>query len=354
MRLYTKGAALVRNYNQTSGSAPLTCDNELDTYASINLTSLDPSCAPNCSWYRLHSDNTTEGPITSVMLRAPEGAVLLNQLAGALSTSSVTPPAAMVGVSYSSKLQASGGSGTGYTWQLTSGSLDGLNLAPDGTISGTPSSAGTFSFAVKVTDSLNDTATASLSMVVIPVLAITTTSLPGGMVGTVYTATLTASGGTMPYTWSLASGALPPGVSLSQGGSLTGTPTVSGQFSFSIRVTDAGSYAVSQPLMLTVAQPIAGVPYFTPPAGNYSGPVSVTISTSTAGATICYTTDGSVPTATGNLCAGGSTQTYSGPITVPWSEVVSTIAIKSGYQNSAVGSASYILPVQQPKTHIIM
>lgn len=72
---------------------------------------------------------------------------------------------ATVGTAYTASLAASGGSGKGYSWKVTSGSLPaGLSLAAAGSISGTPSTAGTSSFTVQVTDSASDTATASLSI----------------------------------------------------------------------------------------------------------------------------------------------------------------------------------------------
>jgi hypothetical protein len=73
-------------------------------------------------------------------------------------------------------------------------------------------------------------------------LAITTTSLPGGVTNVAYSATLAVTGGTMPYTWSIASGSLPAGLSLNtSSGAIAGTPTVGGGFSFTARVSDAGS-----------------------------------------------------------------------------------------------------------------
>jgi hypothetical protein len=73
-------------------------------------------------------------------------------------------------------------------------------------------------------------------------LAITTTSLPSGVTNVAYSATLTASGGTTPYTWFIASGSLPAGLSLNAAsGVITGTPTTVGTFSFGAQVTDAGS-----------------------------------------------------------------------------------------------------------------
>ena len=87
---------------------------------------------------------------------------------------------------------------------------------------------------------------------------------------------------------------------------------------------------------------IASAPTFSPPAGSYGPAQTVTISTTTTGSTICYTTDGSTPTANGaGTCVHGST--YSAPITVSSSETVRAIASLSGFSDSGVSSAAYII-----------
>ena len=63
-------------------------------------------------------------------------------------------------------------------------------------------------------------------------VAITTLALPNGVTNAVYSATLTADGGTLPYTWSRTSGSLPPGLTLSGDGVISGTPTTTGTFNF--------------------------------------------------------------------------------------------------------------------------
>ena len=70
-------------------------------------------------------------------------------------------------------------------------------------------------------------------------LSTTTSSLPQGVVNVPYTATVSASGGLTPYAWNVASGNLPSGLSLSRSGVLSGTPTASGSFSFSVAVSDS-------------------------------------------------------------------------------------------------------------------
>lgn len=72
-------------------------------------------------------------------------------------------------------------------------------------------------------------------------IAVTTTALPGAIKGSAYSATLTATGGTSPYNWSIASGQLPTGLTLSSTGTISGTPTASGEFNVTVQVTDSAA-----------------------------------------------------------------------------------------------------------------
>src|SRR4051812_4694482 len=133
--------------------------------------------------------------------------------------SPATLPQAQVGVDYSVTLQVKGGQAP-YAWLVSSGSLPpGLSLFPlTGVISGRPTAPGTSSFRVIVTDLLLGTDNQNFTIVTQAAAApptISTTTLPAGTAGTSYSQTLSATGGTTPYSWSVSAGNLPPGVTLS-------------------------------------------------------------------------------------------------------------------------------------------
>src|SRR5262249_5581067 len=96
----------------------------------------------------------------------------------------------------------------------------------------------------------------AFSITIIPALTITTpTPLQGGTEGVFYSQQFQAVGGTPGYTWSLASGTLPTGLTLTGGGLLSGTPSAAGIFSFTIRVTDSASVTTTKSFSLTVTCP---------------------------------------------------------------------------------------------------
>jgi len=170
-------------------------------------------------------------------------------------TTSSLPPGTQ-GVPYSQRLAATGGIPP-YVWSLNSGTLPaGLVLnAIDGAISGVPGATGTFNISIQANDSTGTPATASLTLVVSgPKLVIITTSpLPGATLNAPYSQTLVAAGGSPPYSWSIASGSLPPGLALNSSGLISGTPTTPGAFTFNVQLSDALNTVTSSQFSLNTA-----------------------------------------------------------------------------------------------------
>jgi hypothetical protein len=169
---------------------------------------------------------------------------------GTLTVLTTSLPPALIGVPYSQTLVATGGTPP-YTWSLPSGRLPGgFVLSPNGVISGTADPANQpdgfldpLLLGFRVTDSSTPAQSATAQLVfdiTKPALQITTPSLPGGAVGVPYSFTMTASGGgSGVYTWGLASGVLPAGLSLDPAtGVINGTPTATMVRRVIISVTD--------------------------------------------------------------------------------------------------------------------
>ncbi len=138
-------------------------------------------------------------------------------------------------------LNASGGV-MPYKWATVSGALPpGLSLRIDGLVSGTPVQSGAFTFTAQCADARGAVATKYLTISVLTgaEVLVTTPYLPSGYVGVQYSQAVSATGGTKPYSWTAVSGSLPPGLALSSGGAVAGTPSLKGTFSFTVRATDS-------------------------------------------------------------------------------------------------------------------
>jgi hypothetical protein len=158
----------------------------------------------------------------------------------------VTPslPNGAVGVSYNATLTADGGA-TPYTWSIISGTLPaGLNLDSDtGIISGIPTASGDSIFTAKVSDNStpvkSDTKRYTITIAASEALIITTTNIADGVEETAYNVTVVALGGTPTYTWSIARGNLPDGLTIdAASGVISGTPTKNGNYNFTVLVSD--------------------------------------------------------------------------------------------------------------------
>ncbi len=196
------------------------------------------------------SDSSSPKPQTAMK------ALTLSILAFALQINPIALPNGQVGLPFQATVSGSGGV-TPYTWSVAGALPTGLNLSStSGAIAGTPTQAGASNFTIVLKDSSSQSTQKSFSTTIaaagIKPLIISTTSLPVPAVQQFYSQSLQASGGTSPYTWTLAAGDLPDGIALSSSGQLAGTPTSSGQYSFTVQVRDSGAPSQSTSMTFSV------------------------------------------------------------------------------------------------------
>jgi len=178
-------------------------------------------------------------------------------------TTSSPLPAGLAGVAYSAALAATGGA-TPYAWSITANGLPtGLSLnITNGLISGTPAASGTTNFTVRCTANDGLYAEQPFSLTINPPVAPTITTpspLPPGTLGVPYTATLAATGGVTPYSWSVTANGFPAGLSLTSAtGLISGTPTTSGATNFTVRCTGNNTLYTQQAFSLTINPPVTG------------------------------------------------------------------------------------------------
>ena len=216
---------------------------------------------------------------------AATDASLQNQGSQGFAIQVVSPPISLINVSISPAsvtlasghkqqftASVTGTSNTAVTWTASAGSIDSTGLYSAPTVN-TPAT-GIISAASKADPSRKVNATVTIAPISNQPPTITTASLPHGQQGSSYNAGLTASGGTLPYTWSMASGNPPGGLSLSSSGQLSGLPLQAGTYSFAISVADANALSAQMSFTVNIT---AG--------GNYDGPAELpraTVSSSMA------------------------------------------------------------------------
>lgn len=207
-------------------------------------------------------------------------------------------PQGQVGQAYSSVLAVQGGTAP-YSFAISSGALPpGLNLsASTGAISGTPTTAGTYNFVARVTDVNGGFSESQLRIAVaVPPLTLNQVALPEGQVGSSYSASVTASGGSSPYTFALSGGSLPTGVSLQSSGALTGVPTQPGQFTFQATVTDSANATAFGWFTLTVRPSPLSILTSSLPSGSPGTPYSAQLVAAGGAAPLAWSiTGGTLP-----------------------------------------------------------
>lgn len=187
----------------------------------------------------------------SMLSGQPAAAVSPTNLSSSPVKVEVTPATATVAsggqVQFSATVTNTGNSAV--TWSVTSGSISstGLFTAP------VAKSAQQVTVTAKSVANSSSQGSASATVMVPATLQIQTTTLPVGMADVAYWASLTASGGTQPYQWSIPSGSLPTGLGLSKSsGAISGTTEQTGAFPLLVQATDAKGNTANQSLTITM------------------------------------------------------------------------------------------------------
>ena len=249
-------------------------------------------------------------------------------------------------VNFSGTGTASNGTITNYSWVFPGGSPSSSVLANPGNV--IFSTAGTYVASLTVTDSagVSDPNPPTVTITVVPYFSLsaspgTQTVAPGG--STSYTVTVSPVAGFTGTVGFNVSG-LPSGAtatfnptSVNTSGSTVMSLVTSGAPTGDYPLTITGtSGTLTEVASATLALGVVATPVITPATGTYINSVSTSITDPTGGATIYYTTNGSVPTVT-------PSELYTGPVTLSTSATVKAIAVASGFANSTVGSASYTI-----------
>jgi subtilisin-like proprotein convertase family protein len=269
---------------------------------------------------------------------------------------------AQAGVAYSAGFAAAAGTGPATNFTISAGALpNGLTLSSLGILTGTPSQVGNFSFTVTANDkNLSDNVTGPASQaytltVTAPSLSIAPSVLNNGQAGVAYNQTLAGQGGTAPYSFAVTGGGLPNGLTLSTGGTLSGTPTAVGTFTFTVTATDSttgplpsSTYSVTQSYTVAIAPPSITFTPATLPADLEGAPYSQTLNGQ--GGTSPYSnfaiTSGSLPT--GMSLSGTGTLSGTPTVAGAFNFVVRAQDSTSGTGSPFTASQGFSLTVLAP------
>jgi hypothetical protein len=228
--------------------------------------------------------NATPGA-NLVQLQVQDSGLLTATANLTVNVAAITLPAIQAGgVAGSPYSQSAAASPAGaYTYSVTGGFLPPALSLDSGTglISGTLTTAGTFNF--EITALGGGCSVSRNYQIVVSCPVITLSVLPGGQVNTNYSQTITATPAGTTYSFIVSNGALPPGLSVSPTGALTGSPTQSGTFNFQVTASGFGSCTGSRDYELVIGCPVITLNPSSLPGGPMGSPYSQSVSATPAG-----------------------------------------------------------------------
>jgi hypothetical protein len=191
-----------------------------------------------------------------------------------LQSISVTPANPSVAVGATQQFTATGTYSDGSTANLTNQATWASSTTARATINSSGLATGVSAGSTTITATSGSVSGTTGMSVTAAALSISTSSLPSGTVNTTYSASLAAIGGTLPYTWSF-TGTLPPGLTLSNSGIISGISTTAGTYPITVKVTDSVNQTATKALSITVATAAASIwPNSTVPGLVDAGPDS--------------------------------------------------------------------------------
>ncbi|MBD1208466.1 MAG: putative Ig domain-containing protein, partial [Ignavibacteria bacterium] len=323
-------------YSLASGTLPTGL-----TLSSAGVLSGTPTAAGSYTFTVQASNsagNVNSSPITIIVTQAPSA------------FSAQTPATSgVVGTAFASYTFVADGT-PAPTYSVASGTLPtGLTLSSAGVLSGIPTAAGSYTFTVQASNSAGSVNSASVTITVTQAPSVFSAQTPAtsGIVDTAYASYTFVANGTPVPTYSVASGTLPTGLTLSSAGVLSGTPTAAGSYTFTVQASNSAGNINSLPATITVTQAPSAFSAQTPATSGAVG---------TAFASYVFVANGSpAPTysvASGTLPTGltlSSAGVLSGTPTAAGSYTFTVQAINSA---GNVNSASITITVTQPTTTI--
>jgi Putative Ig domain len=356
--IYVPGQAIVLDGGQSLGITAAVVNDATRAGGAITLTGPGtlsqptPTTVSSSTQYSLTytaPSNATAGATATITITSnaytSQTASIAITLNPALAIATPTLPNGTAGVAYTATLAGTGGT-PAYKWTLASGTLPvGLTLgSANGVLSGTPNVAGTYNFTIALSDVSTLTATVTQAYTVNISPTVSTTSLPNGIAGTAYNQQLTYSGGSGGV-FTITSGSLPTGLTLSPSGAITGTPalaTAGNSYKFSVTVTIGSASSAILSLTITIdALPIVTTTAL--PSGNIGIPYSQQLNY-TGGSGVAPTwaiTAGSLPAGSG-LTLNPTTGVISGTPTAATTYNFS-VAVTVGTQTSAAQPLTLVI-----------